>query len=120
MFLFYLCLKDVDQIDDLEFINSLINSNSEYTYIVVLVEGLEGSSKIYKQINYKLNCPVVSVLGYLPDAFYPIGMANYPSAIFIKKGIYTGIYSNIESISKFNDALDLFLSDSCLALIKNN
>lgn len=109
--------KDDERID---FINSLIDSNDNYEYIVVFVEGLESSSTVYKKINKKFNCPVVSVLGYMPEDFYKIGINQYPTAFFIRKGTFTGAYSNIESIDKFDIALDMFLSEECIALVKNN
>lgn len=109
--------KDNDRVD---FINSLIDSNNNYEYIVIFVEGLEASSKVYKNMNNKFKCPVVSVLGYIPEDFYKVGLAAYPSAFFIRKGTYTGAYSNIKNIEKFNIALDIFLSDNSVALLKNN
>lgn len=109
--------KDEDRVN---FINSLIDSNDNYEYLVIFVEGLESSSKVYKNMANKFKCPVVSVLGYIPEDFYKVGLAAYPSAFFIRKGTYTGAYSNIENIEKFNIALDIFLSDNSVALLKNN
>lgn len=109
--------KDDERVD---FINSLIDSNKKYEYIVVLVEGLESSSTIYKGMLKKYKCPTISVLGYMPDDFYKIGINAYPTAFFIRKGTFTGAYSNVKDIDMFNIALDIFLSDDCVALLRNN
>ena len=62
--LIYTYLRDKNEIDKVEFINSLIESNSDVEYIVVLIEGLESSSNAYKLMNKKFKCKVTSVLGY--------------------------------------------------------
>lgn len=117
--LIYSYLKDED-VSKIGFVNSLIDSNSEYDYILVLVEGLDTSSKVYNSMSTKFKCPVVSSSSAIPDDLYTRGMAAYPSAIFIKKGYFVGAYSNIESIDKFAYALETFMSDKCIGLTRNN
>lgn len=117
--LLYSYLKDED-IRKVEFVNSLIDSNNEYDYVLVLVEGLDTSSNVYNSMKVKFKCPVVSSSSSIPDDLYIRGMAAYPSAIFIKKGHFVGAYSNIENVEKFNYALDTFMSDKCIALTRNN
>lgn len=118
--LLYTHLGSDEDISKINYINKLINSNDKVKYIVVLVEGLESSSNIYKDIEPKFVCPVVSVLGYIPNDFYTIGFRNYPSALFVEKSTFVGAYSNINSIDNFNKAIDMFIGDNSIALIDNN
>lgn len=118
--LLFTSLKDSNDTDKVDFINKLIESNSDVEYIVVLIEGIDNSSNIYKTMKTRFKCEAVSVLGYIPVDFFTIGLINYPSAFFIRKGIYTGVYSNIESVELFNKAIDTFLGDGSIALVKNN
>lgn len=118
--LLYTHLGSDEDISKINYINKLVNSNDKVKYIVVLVEGLESSSNIYKDIEPKFVCPVVSVLGYIPNDFYTIGFRNYPSALFVEKGTFVGAYSNINSIDNFNKAIDMFIGDNSIALIDNN
>ena len=113
----YLNDEDITKIDS---INSLIESNDDINYIVVLIEGIESSSVHYKNMNVRFKAPVTSILGYTPDDFYKIGISNYPTALFIEKGTYVGAYSNIDSIDNFNEAINLFIGEKSIALKKNN
>lgn len=118
--LIYTYLKDENDFSKVEFINSLIDSNKNVEYIVVLIEGLDSSSSAYRKMNNKFNCKVVSVLGYCPDDFFKLGISNYPTAIFVEKSTFTGAYSNIDSIDNFNLAISMFIGDNSIALKANN
>ena len=117
--LFYVALSDKDDVESVEFINSLMSDKSK-EYIVVFYEGFDSSSHIYQQMDVKFNCPVVSILGYMPKDFYKYAVSDYPSAIFVNKGTFTGAYSVIEDADKFAYALDTFLGENCIALKANN
>ncbi len=118
--LFYTFLKDETQSEKIEYINELIASNDDVKYLLILIEGIDNSSSAYKKMDIKANCPVVSVEGYIPQDFFIIGIASYPTALFIRNGIYTGAYSNIENTIKFNQAIEMFLGDTCISLTRNN
>lgn len=118
--LIYTYLRNETDIEKVEYINSLIESNSDIEYIVVLIEGLDSSSSAYKKMNTKFNCKVVSVLGYCPDDFFTLGISNYPTAIFVEKSTFTGAYSNIDSIDSFNKAISMFIGKDSIALKDNN
>ena len=107
-----------DDADKINFINSLISDDKEY--IVVLIEGFESQTYYYENSEVKFNCPVVSNLGYMPRGFYSVGIIDYPTCIFIKEGTFTGAYGVIESIDKFNYALNTFLGENSIALKVNN
>lgn len=118
--LIYTNLGSEEDASKIKYINKLINSNDTVKYIVVLIEGLESSTNIYNNLDVKFAAPVVSVLGYIPDDFFTIGFRNYPSALFVEKGTFTGAYSNINSIENFNKAIDMFIGDNSIALKINN
>ena len=118
--LLYTYLRDNSETDKVEFINELIASDPELKYIVVLVEGLESSSAALKNMKIRFNCPVVSVLGRMPDDFFGFGLVNYPTAIFVEKGTFSGAYSNIADKAKFAEAIGVFLKDGCIAFKRNN
>lgn len=118
--LLYTYFRSTDDTDRIDFINSLIESNSEVEYIVVLIEGLEPTSSIYKSMNKKFKAKVTSVLGYTPEDFFKFGISDYPTALFIEKGTFTGAYSNIDGIDNFNKAIDMFIGDNSIALKTNN
>lgn len=118
--LLFTYLKDETDTDKVKYVNELIESNDSVEYIVVLIEGMDTSSVSYSKMNLKFKSPVVSVLGYIPADFFTIGIANYPTALFIRSGIFTGAYSNIESVDMFNEAVDTFLGEGSIALLKNN
>ena len=118
--LIYTYLRDNSETDKVEFINDLIKDDDDIQAIVVLIEGLESSSAALKNMKIRFLCPVVSILGRMPDAFYSFGLAAYPTAVFIDKGVFTGAYSMIESKEKFAEAKDLFLSENCIAYKRNN
>jgi len=116
----YTYLQIDNDINNIEFINSLIDSNKGVSYLVVLVEGVESSSAHYLNSDVKFKCPVTSILGYIPDDLYKMGVKNYPTAFFIEKGTYVGAYSNINSIGNFNEAIDMFFGDDSISLVNNN
>ena len=118
--LIYTYLKDSTETEKVRFINELMDENSDVRYIVVLIEGMDSSSAALNGMSQSFNCPVVSVLGYMPDDFFGFGIIAYPTAVFVDKGTFTGAYSNIESPEKFKTALELFLSDECIAYKRNN
>lgn len=118
--LIYTYLKDSQDTNKINFINKLIDSNDSVKYIVVLIEGIDSSSNIYNNMDTKFHTKVVSVLGYIPDDFFKIGIKKYPTAFFIEKGTFTGAYSNIENIEDFNKAIDMFIGDNSVALKVNN
>lgn len=116
--IFYESLDGIDE-DKINYINSLMIDDTK-EYIVVLIEGFESQTYYYQNSEIKFNCPVVSNLGYMPRGFYSVGIIDYPTCIFIKEGNFTGAYGVIESIDKFNYALDTFLGENSIALKKNN
>lgn len=118
--LIYTYLRDSGDIDKVEFINSLISSNDQYEYIVVLIEGLDSTSNVYRNMDIKFRCRVVSVLSNIPSDFFKLGISKYPTAFFVEKSTYVGAYSNIDSIDNFNYALDIFYGEDSIALIDNN
>ena len=118
--LLYTYLRDNSETDKVEFINELIASDPDVKYIVVLVEGLESSSAALKNMKIRFNCPAVSVLGRMPDDFFGFGLVNYPTAVFVEKGVFSGAYSNIPDKEKFAEAIGVFLKDGCIAYKKNN
>ena len=118
--LIYTFLRDNSETDKVDFINELIDSNSTVKYIVVLIEGAESSSAALRNMNTGFHCPVVSVLGYMPDDFFRFGLIAYPTAVFVEKGVFAGAYSDIENKEKFNQAIEMFLGDNSLAYKKNN
>ncbi|MEE3409605.1 MAG: hypothetical protein VZQ95_09445, partial [Erysipelotrichaceae bacterium] len=118
--LLYTYLRDNSETEKVEFINDLMKQESDEKYIVILVEGLESSSFALKNMSVRFNCPVVSVLGRMPEDFFNFGLANYPTAVFLDKGTFTGAYSNIESKEKYTEALGIFLGDQCIAYKSNN
>ena len=118
--LIYTYLRDNSETDKVDFINELIDSNSSVKYIVVLIEGAESSSAALRNMNTGFHCPVVSVLGYMPDDFFRFGLIAYPTAVFVEKGVFAGAYSDIENKEKFNQAIEMFLGEGSLAYKKNN
>ena len=112
---FYLTIKESDEqlIND---INSLIDE--KYEYLVILNENSNSSNNLKKMQN-TFKCKVVSSLGYLPDEFNNIAIKNYPSVIFIDRGVITGAYSSMD-IKDYPDALEIFLSDNSIAYKENN
>lgn len=118
--LIYTYFSNTQDENKVKFINKLIDSNNSVEYIVVLVEGIDSSSNVYKNMANKFHTKVVSVLGYIPDDFFKIGIAYFPTAFFVEKGTFTGAYCNIDSIDNFNKAIDMFLGDNSIALKSNN
>ena len=118
--LIYTYLRDNSETDKVKFINDLISGDDENEYIVILIEGLESSSAALKNMPIGFNCPVVSVLGYMPDDFYHFGLIAYPTAVFVDKGTFVGAYSDIENKEKLAEAIHLFLSDESIAYKRNN
>ena len=118
--LIYTYLRDNSETEKVDFINELIDSNDSVKYIVVLIEGAESSSAALRNMNTVFHCPVVSVLGYMPDDFFRFGLIAYPTAVFVEKGVFAGAYSDIENKEKFNQAIEMFLGDGSLAYKKNN
>ena len=102
------------------FINTLIDENKDINFVVVLVEGVDNTSLLFNSLDTRFNCPVVSNLGKIPNDLQIIQFDNYPSALFMENGIITGIYSSIKDEESFSKAVDIFLSDNCIAYKKNN
>lgn len=120
LILIYEYFRDEDDLHKIDFVNELIKEHDEYEYIIVLSEGLDTSSEIYKNSNSKFIAPVVSMSSAIPDDFNSHGMANYPSAVFIQKNTFMGAYSNIKSNALFSEAIKLFMGDSSIAYVSNN
>lgn len=118
--LIYTYFNDESETDKVEYINSLIDSNPSIEYVVVLIEGFDSSSVAYENMDIKLHCKTVSTLGRIPEDFFRYGLVAYPTAMFVQKGTFTGAYSNIESVEKFNEAIDMFLGEDSIALKRNN
>lgn len=118
--LLYTFLRDNSQVDRVDFINGLIEDNPDLKFIVVLIEGAESSSAALKNMPMKFRCPVVSVLGYIPEDFFRFAIAAYPTAVFVNKGVFTGGYSNILDKQTFKKASTIFLGEGCVAYKHNN
>ena len=118
--LLYTYLRDNSETEKVAFINELMEGNRDVKYIVILVEGLESSSAALRNMSVSFNCPVVSVLGRMPDDFFSFGLVGYPTAVFVDRGTFTGAYSAIEDKEKIAEAIRLFLSDECIAYQRNN
>ena len=118
--LLYTYLRDNSQVDRVDFINELIEDNPDLSFIVVLIEGAESSSAALNSMNTRFRCPIVSVLGYMPDDFFKFGITAYPTAVFVDKGTFTGAYSNIRDKETFKKATETFLGEKCVAYKKNN
>ncbi|MBR5341220.1 MAG: hypothetical protein IK151_04755 [Erysipelotrichaceae bacterium] len=118
--LIYTYLRDNSETDKVLFINDLMEGYEDLKFVVVLVEGFESSSAALRNMNIRFNCPVVSVLGNLPEDLFNFGLAAYPTTLFVDKGTFTGAYSNVESKEKFDTAIELFLSENCIAYKRNN
>ena len=116
----YTYLRDNSETDKVEFINELIHSDESYDYVVILMEGLESSSAALRHMDLSFDAPVVSSLARVPADLLKFGLVSYPSAIFADEGVFTGCYSDIQSIEEFKKALQLFLSDASLAYLENN
>ncbi|MBR5754700.1 MAG: hypothetical protein IKX97_02605 [Erysipelotrichaceae bacterium] len=116
----YTYLRDNSETDKVEFINSLIDEENGYEYVVVLYEGLESSSAALQNMDVGFRCPVVSMNSDVPDDLGRVHFDDYPSAAFIDRGTFTGVYSNIKNVQDFNEALELFLGDGCIAYKRNN
>ena len=85
-----------------------------------LVEGFESSSAALNNMSVKFRCPAVSMLASIPKDLFGFGLVNYPTAVFVDRGVFTGAYSNIESKEKFAEACELFISDGSIAYKRNN
>ncbi|MCR4633682.1 MAG: hypothetical protein K5648_06100 [Erysipelotrichaceae bacterium] len=120
LILLYTYLRDNSETDKVAFINELIDLNDGNRYIVVLVEGLESSSVALRNMDAVFHCPVVSVLGRMPEQFFDFGLVGYPTAVFIDHGVFTGAYSNIEDKEKFALSKLMFLSGDSIARRSNN
>lgn len=118
--LIYECLENRLQKDRVTFINELIASESGLDFIVVLNEGTGSSSQILRNMDVVFSCPVVSMLAAIPDDLISYEITEFPSAVFINKGTFTGAYSNIAGIDEFHQAVELFLGDASIAYKRNN
>ena len=87
---------------------------------LVLNEGTDQSSEILRKLENRFNCPVVSMLGPIPEALMIYDVDVYPSAIFINKSTFTGAYLSIDNIELFNNAIEMFLTDNSIAYKENN
>ena len=120
LILIYTYLRDNSETDKVAFINDLIDLNDGNRYIVILVEGLESSSVALANMDAVFHCPVVSVLGRMPEQFFDFGLVAYPTAVFIDHGVFTGAYSDIEDKEKFALSKLMFLGGESIALKSNN
>ena len=116
----YTYLRDNSETDKVKFINSLIDHEADVEYLIVLIEGMESSSAAYRNMNIRFECPVVSVLSAIPDDLFSFGIAAYPSAVFVDRGVFTGAYSNIQDKEKMAEAQRIFLSEESIAYKRNN
>ena len=96
-------------------LNSFYQNNKDIEIIV-----LDTSDEDTKEKADKLDAKVVSIMNQIPSFLNEIDFVAYPSCLYIKEGIITGVYSNIESLEKLEESVDIFLKDTCIALTKNN
>ena len=100
-------------------INELM-SDKQYEYVVVLVDGFESSSSFYKDMDVKFDCPVITLTSKVPEDLFKVEMPVYPGALFVDRGVFTGVYSDINNKETFDEALQMFLSDKSIAYKRNN
>ena len=105
-------INDFDE-EFLDTLNTFDNSNSDISLIVV---NMSDDNNI--NMAKILNAPLVSIMNQVPEILNSGKLGTYPSCVFIKDSIITGIYSNIESLDKLQEACDMFLGDNSIALIK--
>ena len=118
--LIYTYINDPSEIEKVRFINSIIDSNEELKYIVVLIEGMDSSSNSYSLMNEKFHCPCVSSLSSVPRDFTKFGIRNYPTFVFVEKSTFTGVVSGVNEIDKFSQAVYAFIGENCIARLSNN
>ena len=116
--LFYTMLNGKQDREKIKFINELMTERDGLEYLVVLIEGADSSSAALRNMDVRFNCPVVSVLGDLPDDLFGFGLVSYPTAVFMDRGVFAGAYSKIKDVPAFEEALDIFLSDDSIAYRK--
>ena len=105
-------INDFDE-EFLDTLNTFDNSNSDISLIVV---NMSDDNNI--NMAKILNAPLVSIMNQVPEILNSGKLGTYPSCVFIKDSIITGIYSNVESLDKLQYAKDIFLGDNSIALIK--
>ncbi|MDO4501263.1 MAG: hypothetical protein Q4B60_08365 [Erysipelotrichaceae bacterium] len=96
-----------------ELINQLYRENEDIEIIV-----LDVADDYTKEMADKLDCKVVSIMNQVPKTLNDISFLVYPSAIFVRKGIITGAYSNILNKEMFKRAKEIFLGENSIAIIK--
>ncbi len=96
-------------------LNDFYQNNNDIEMIV-----LDISDEDTKEKADKLDAKVVSIMNQVPSFLNEIDFITYPSCLYIKEGIITGVYSNIENLEKLEESVDIFLKDTSIALTKNN
>ena len=96
-------------------LNDFYQNNNDIEMII-----LDISDEDTKEKADKLDAKVVSIMNQVPSFLNEIDFITYPSCLYIKEGIITGVYSNIESLEKLQESVDIFLKDTSIALTKNN
>lgn len=99
----------------IDLINNFTANNKDINVVVV-----NNSDENNDTIANLLDAPLVSIMNQVPEIFNEISFSSYPSALFIKEGTITGVYSNIKSSDKLLEAYNIFLTDNSVALLANN
>ena len=97
----------------LNLLNDFYRDNSDISIIVVNMSDDNNLS-----MAKLLDAPLASIMNEVPEILNSGKLGTYPSCVFIKDSIITGIYSNIESLDKLQEASNMFLGDNSIALIK--
>ncbi len=97
----------------LSMLNTFYNNNKDISLIVV---NMSDSNNI-NMANY-LYAPVASIMNQVPEILNSGKLGTYPSCVFIKDSIITGVYSNIDSLDNLLKAKNLFLTDESIAIVK--
>lgn len=105
-------VNDFDE-EFLKQLNTFSKNNKDISLIVVNMTDSNNTD-----MANILDAPLVSIMNQVPEILNSGKLGTYPSCVFIKDSIITGIYSNIESLDKLQEASDMFLGDNSIALIK--
>lgn len=97
----------------LTMLNDFYKDNSDVSMIVVNMSDDNNLS-----MAKLLDAPLVSIMNQVPEILNSGKLGTYPSSVFIKDSIITGIYSNIESLDKLQYGKDIFLGDDSIAIVK--
>ncbi len=98
-----------------DILNAFYKDNNDVELVVVNM-----SDEDNEKMADKLDMPLCSILNQIPKKLDEENLGNSPACIFVKQGIITGIYSNINTLDNLIIAKNLFLTDSSIALVKNN